>query len=122
MHGAALIDGVLAEALRISCQRGNVRVLRLEVELSSSGHVTGDEVRSRLAALSRGTSADGAEVRIRTTERRFRCFSCGEIFTSSDDGLSAECPKGHGVAVCIDEPRDCVLAAVEIANPASGAD
>jgi Zn finger protein HypA/HybF involved in hydrogenase expression len=122
MHGAALIDGILAEALRVSRERGNARVTRLEVELSPTGHVTQDEVRTRLAALSRGTSADGADIRIKTTARRFRCFSCGEVFTSFEAGPSAECLDCHGVAMSIDEARDCVLAAVEVADPASGAD
>ena len=122
MHGAALIDGMLAEALRVSHQCGDARVVQLEVALSPSGHVTPGEVRSRLAVMSRGTTAEHALVKIKTTERRFRCFSCGEVFSSPDPGPSAECPKCHGVAVCIDEAGDCVLTAVDIADPVSGSD
>lgn len=121
MHGAALINGMLAEALRISGQNGDARVTRLDIEITATGEVTENEVRDRLFVISQGTPAEGAEVSITTCERAFRCFSCGATFTSQEGGLAVECPQCARVAICTDEARDCVLASVEIADAPSEA-
>lgn len=116
VHAAALINGMLAEALRISERNGNARVTRMDVQLTPAGEVTEDEVRDRLFVLSQGTPAEGAEVTVSTVGRSFRCFSCGAVFESADAGPSADCPLCGSVAICTDQARDCVLTAVDIAD------
>ena len=121
VHGAALITGMFVEALRISGENGDARITRLDVEITPAGEVTEGEVRDRLFVLSQGTPVEGAEVIVTTCQRSFRCFSCGASFTSPETGPSAECPQCRHVAMCTDQSRDCVLAAVEIADDHSPA-
>jgi len=116
------VDQILHEALRVSRDHDDARVVRLDIELSPSGHIDPEAVRRELVAEASGTAAEGAELSIVTAEHHYRCSSCGQLFTSPAGSAAVECPACEESAVALERPGVCVLTSVEVANPASGSD
>ncbi len=110
MHELSLANAVLESVLRVVAEHGAARVVELEVECGVLQQVVPEALETAFEALSQGTAAGGARLRIREVGLRARCRACGREYAAALDNYV--CP-GCGVAdVEVVAGREVVLRSV----------
>ena len=125
MHEVRAMQDIVETVLERARQAGGTRVLRVELALNSSGHLTEEVARRHFAALAAGTIADGATLAVTALPGTYQCIACGRRFSSLRSGEDAACPDCGGSALPTPRQDGCYLSAIEVAcnadEPAHGA-
>lgn len=112
MHEMSLAEGLieLVEEEARKAGAGRVKVVRLA--LGALGHVEAEAMRFCFDAVSRGTSAEGAELDIVTVPGAGWCLDCGKTVPLTERfGACPECGQYHVQMTAGDDLR---LAELEV--------
>ena len=115
MHEVAAMRGVVQTALEHMQKAGGARVTGVELVLSTSGHLTAAAARQHFALCAANTAAANATVTIIERPARYQCFTCLQVFESTEPAESATCPTCGGVALEIEHEEICALRGIDIA-------
>jgi hydrogenase nickel incorporation protein HypA/HybF len=88
MHELAITESLID---CISEQVGEMRVLRVVVEIGALSAVVADAIRACFAVCCQGTSLEGATLEVVTIQGAGRCESCGAERPVSDLLENCEC-------------------------------
>jgi hydrogenase nickel incorporation protein HypA/HybF len=87
MHELSVTQAILDTALRYAEQAHAKAIRVLDLRVGALSGVVGESVRFYFEMISRGTLAEGAQLRIEVVPPRARCRACGvERDLSSDAG------------------------------------
>jgi hydrogenase nickel incorporation protein HypA/HybF len=90
MHEYSIMQSALNQALSEARQAGATRVHEIRLRIGVLSGVVPDALQFAFEALTPGTLAEGALLRIEEVPARFWCGKCGREFVSAN--LYAECP------------------------------
>jgi hydrogenase nickel incorporation protein HypA/HybF len=90
LHELSITENLLEIALRHAEQAGARRIMRLNLVIGQLSSVVDDSVAFYWDIVSRGTIAEGAELRFERVPGTLRCLSCGHVFPL--DGQDYACP------------------------------
>lgn len=90
MHELSITENLLEIALRHAEQAGARRIMRLNLVIGQLSSVVDDSVTFYWDIVSRGTIAEGAELRFERVPGTLCCLSCGHVFPL--DGQDYACP------------------------------
>lgn len=119
MHEIAAMRGVVTTVLEHMREAGAECVTRVELELGTSSHLTEEAARQHFAVLTRGTPAEGAELKLAWLPATYQCFMCLCRFESAFSPLEALCPDCGGPALEIGHQDICAVRAIEITTGSS---
>lgn len=117
MHELALTEDLLAHAIRSAEAAGARAIRQITLSVASTSHAQPDAIRAHFRVISRGTLADGADLRIIPRPVSHLCPHCGQSFVVTDEWA---CP-GCGAPALLDhhEP-EMMLEDVEAYVAATG--
>jgi hydrogenase nickel incorporation protein HypA/HybF len=110
MHELSLANALLESLLRVAAEQRATRIVELEVDCGVLQQVVPEALATAFEALSQGTPAAGARLRIREVGLRVRCRKCGAEYAAAIDNYVC---AGCGAAdVELLAGRDMVLRSV----------
>jgi hydrogenase nickel incorporation protein HypA/HybF len=113
MHELAATRGMLAIALEVAREAGGARVTAIDLVVGDLTSFVDDSVQFYFDALSRGTPADGAELRFRREPAEGRCLDCGLVFPVTPP-LARTCPACASLALRVSGGKDFYVSSVEV--------
>ena len=111
MHEVGLIAGVLEQAVAAAREAGAKRIHGLTFVVASGGRIAPSSVEALFSALSRGTIAEGATLKIELQPRRHLCLACGKTCVSASDDV---CPSCGNALLPERRAPELVLSSVEV--------
>ncbi len=115
MHEARVMREIVETVLERARQAGGRRVLRVELALGPSGHLTEEVARRHFAALAAGTIAAEAALAVTALPGTYQCIACGRCFSSLQSDEDAACPDCGGPALPTPGQASCYLSTIEVA-------
>ncbi len=112
MHELSIMESALSLALDQAKQAGAHKVHWIRLRIGRLSGVIPDALEFAFEALTPGTMAEGADLKIEDVPARFWCQGCGREFEADD--LFAECPQCGKPSADLRSGRELELAAVEI--------
>ena len=113
MHELPATRGMLDLALESMRRAGAERVLAIDVVVGDLTSIVDDSVQFYFDVLSRGTPADGAELRFRREAAEGRCLECDHEFGVTPP-LVRTCPACESLALRVTGGRDFYIASIEV--------
>lgn len=96
MHELPVTRSILDIVLRHSAANEVARVLSVDISIGALSDLEAQWIQDYFDHLSRGTVAEGAEIRVRRSPLMFRCRACAAEFVASREELGrARCPGCH---------------------------
>jgi hydrogenase nickel incorporation protein HypA/HybF len=93
MHELPVTQSILEIVLRHAEAQGVNEVLSVDLKIGALSDLEAEWLQSYFDALSRGTVAEGAKLRIHRSPLTFLCEPCAREFTATREELeSARCP------------------------------
>ena len=94
MHELPVTRSILAIVLKHAEANGVDRVLAIDLKVGALSDLEPEWLQNYFDHLSRGTPAEGAELRVSRSELTFLCEGCGERFDAAREELEkARCPQ-----------------------------
>ena len=112
MHEVSLVESMVALVEYERRRHVFSRVRTIGVQLGALGHVEPEALRFCFDAVTRGTIADGAQLRIETIPGQGRCSACQRIVALHD--RFATCPACGHADVRITAGDELRLAELEV--------
>ena len=112
MHELSLMEQTLAIAVTHAQRAGAQRIHLLTMRVGALSGVVPDALRFAFEVLSRGTMADGAELRIEPVPIIAHCAPCGREFETAD--LLGACPRCGEPATQVRQGRELELGSLEV--------
>jgi hydrogenase nickel incorporation protein HypA/HybF len=110
MHEMSIASALMEQLLQLADQQHAARITDVEVHCGAMQQVVPESLRFAFEALSAGTLAAGATLRIVEEGLLAQCRSCGERFEAAIGDY--RCPKCQAADVEIVAGRDIVLRTV----------
>jgi hydrogenase nickel incorporation protein HypA/HybF len=112
MHELSIMDSALNVALERAREAGATHVQEVRLRVGTLSGVVPDALQFAFEALTPGTLAAGARLRIDDVPARFFCGVCSQEFQADD--LLAECPTCHQPSGELRAGRELELASLEV--------
>jgi hydrogenase nickel incorporation protein HypA/HybF len=112
MHELSIMQSALDQALEQARFAGARRVHEIHLRVGVLSGVVPEALQMAFEALTAGTLADKAALKVENVAARFWCRDCHREFTS--ETLFAECPKCRRVSPELRAGRELELASLEI--------
>jgi hydrogenase nickel incorporation protein HypA/HybF len=112
MHEFSIMQSALNQALREARLAGAVRVHEIRLRIGVLSGVVPDALQFAFEALTPGTPAEGALLRIEDVPARFWCAPCQREFVSPN--LYAECPDCGTPSGELRAGRELELSSMEV--------
>ncbi len=112
MHELPFVENILQITLEHAEKAGAQRVLALNLVIGQMSSIVDDSVQFYWDLLSRGTIAEGAELRFQRVPAVYRCWDCGNTYTL--DGEHLACPQCGSVRVQLVQGDEFRLESIEI--------
>lgn len=96
MHELPVTRSILAIVLRHAEAHGVTRVKTIDISIGALSDLEGDWLQNYFDHLSRGTAAEGAELRVRRFPLTFGCEPCSLEFNATREELEIACCPGCG--------------------------
>jgi hydrogenase nickel incorporation protein HypA/HybF len=94
MHELPVTQSILEIVLRHAEAQGVKQVLAIDLKIGALSDLEAEWIQSYFDTLSRGTPAEGAQLRVQRSPLTFLCHGCSQEFTAGRDELdSARCPN-----------------------------
>ena len=106
------MESALKLALDEAANAGARRLHTLRLRIGSLSGVVPDALQFAFEALTPGTAAEGAQLRIEEVPARFWCARCQQEFTADD--LFSDCPVCRTPSRDLRGGRELEIAALEI--------
>lgn len=105
MHSLGLAQDLLRAVLGEAAQHDGRHVRSIHVTLGHHDFTEAESVQFCLEALSQGTLADGAEIRVASAQSSLRCADCEGIFETENPANT--CPSCGQSALTMIQEADC---------------
>jgi len=112
MHELALAQGVVDIVEAQARVESFTRVRRIVLTVGALSHVEPEALRFGFESASRGTRAEGAELRIDRPEGGGTCMGCGEDVTLTQRGDA--CPRCGSYQVLVTSGEELRVAELEV--------
>ena len=112
MHELSIMQSALEQALEQARLAGARRVHEIRLRVGVLSGVVPEALQMGFEALSAGTIAEKATLKIDTVPARFWCGTCQDEFTS--ETFYAECPTCQRISPELRAGRELELASLEI--------
>lgn len=112
MHELSIMQSALELVLKRAGAAQATRVHSIQLRVGDLSGAVPEALRFAFEAVSQGTLAEGAELRIERVPARFWCQQCQAEFASAD--MLAECDTCHGISVELRAGRELELALMEV--------
>jgi hydrogenase nickel incorporation protein HypA/HybF len=112
MHELSIMQSALEQALEQARQAGAQRVHEIRLRVGALSGVVPEALQMAFEALTVGTTAEKAVLKIEAVPARFWCVSCDREFAS--EKIFAECPRCRCVSRELCTGRELELASLEI--------
>jgi len=94
VHELPVTRSILEIVLRQAESHQVTKVVAVDITIAALSDLEGEWLQSYFDHLSRGTPAEGAELRVRRAPLTFRCDACSSEFQATREELaSARCPR-----------------------------
>jgi hydrogenase nickel incorporation protein HypA/HybF len=114
MHEIGLMQRMVEVALEHAASAGARQVQRVTVRVGAESGVVPDVITLAFEVATRGTIAEGAELRIEDVPIACFCTACDLEFAPAD--ALQECPSCHRLGAEVRRGREFELASLEIAE------
>lgn len=113
MHELSVTQAMLSTALDAAERAGGGRVTAIELVIGELGSMVDDSVQFYFGVLSRGTPAEGAELRVRRVPGEAACLDCSAHYPVRPP-LDAVCPVCGGTSVRVAGGFQFLIDAIEV--------
>ena len=113
MHEYGIAKSVIETLLPEAEKNGRGRIIKIELVLGDFNNVMPESLLLHLEALSRGTAAQDAEVKINRVALEVKCHECGKTGRPADK-LVMLCPHCGGLGVEIVAGKELEITAIEV--------
>ncbi len=115
MHELAVTESLLQVVLRHAGEGGAGRVVSVSVKVGELSDLVNEWMQRYFDYLSRGTVAEGAQIRIERVPATFRCGGCGEVFPADPRRREAiRCPLCASGEMTLMTGRECFVQQIEV--------
>jgi hydrogenase nickel incorporation protein HypA/HybF len=123
MHELPVTQAILDTALNAAQQAGAVRIVAIDLVIGELSGIVGDSVQFYFDILSKGTLAQGAQLRFQRQPARADCPDCGHSYNVTPP-LAPFCPVCGSSRVQVSGGRQFYLESIEIddQNPRGATD
>ena len=111
MHELSITQNLLDLAVRHGEAAGARRITVLNLVIGELSSVVDDSVQFYWDFVSRGTLAEGAELRFERVPARLRCQDCGHEFPPNEDYA---CPACHSQHIAVSRGEEFYLQSIEV--------
>jgi hydrogenase nickel incorporation protein HypA/HybF len=115
MHELPITQSILDLVLAHADQAGGGKVERVHLVVGELSRVVDESVSFYWDILSRGTAAEGSELRFEHVPLRMQCDECGNTFHPQE--LSFRCPACDAARVRVIAGRDLRVEAIDVDLP-----
>ena len=112
MHELPFVESILKITLEHAEKAGAQRVVALNLVIGQMSSIVDDSVQFYWAILSKGTIAEGAELRFQRIPAVYRCWDCGHTYPL--DGQHLACPRCGSVRVQLIQGDEFRLESIDI--------
>ncbi len=119
MHELPVTQGMLAVVLEAAEKAGNRRVLAIDVVIGDLTSIVDDSVQFYFDILSKGTLAEGAQLRFRREPATATCAECGHAFEVRPP-LVVECPRCGSPFIRISGGTEFYVESIEVEEDTAG--
>jgi hydrogenase nickel incorporation protein HypA/HybF len=110
MNELSVAHGLLQDLQHESEKHGVSRISRVHVRIGSLCTIVPEALTLFFEAVSLGTVAEGAELKIGVVPARGRCDKCGRNFDVDMDASIVACPQCGGIAAELISGREVEIA------------
>jgi hydrogenase nickel incorporation protein HypA/HybF len=123
MHELAVTQGILDVAIDAARRNGAGRITAIDLVIGEMSSIVDDSVQFYFDILSKGTLAEGAQLRFQREAARALCSDCGTALRASPP-LAPVCPHCGSARISVTGGRDMRLDNIEVADedPRAAAD
>jgi len=118
MHELSITQTMLELVLEQARQNGSKKVQRINLVIGEMSGVVDDCVRFYFDFLSKGTTAEEAQLSFKRVTPKARCRECGKQFKLN--GLDWTCPCCRTTRIDIVEGKELFLESIEVDNGDKG--
>ena len=114
MHEVGLMQNALEIAFKAAEDKGASRVTSMGLRIGSLSGVVPDAMRFAFEAMTPGTIAEGAELRIEEILATCWCAKCSSLFETDD--ILTLCPRCGTPSADVRDGRDMRITFVEVSD------
>lgn len=119
MHELPVTEGLLEVVLESAEQHGASRVVAIELVIGDLSSIVDDSVQFYFDILSKGTPAEGAELRFTRVAAKATCLDCGWS-DEVEAPLTPWCPNCGGNRLRIEGGREFTVSSIEVDDEDTG--
>ena len=112
MHELSIAEALLELTLKHAGEAPGARVTAVHLVIGQLASVVDDSVQFYWDEISRGTLAEGAQLRFKRVAARFHCEACGHDYAPGADVLA--CPQCGSAQVRLTAGGEFYLEALEV--------
>ncbi len=112
MHELSVTQGMLEIALKHAQQAGAQRITHINLVIGDLSSIVDDSVQFYFDIISQDTIAEGAQLVFQRVPATFRCWDCGNIYTSR--GHDFTCPQCGGMKVEVIAGNELRVESIEV--------
>jgi len=123
MHEFSISSEIVRSVLDAAGKNKGKKVLSIQLEIGELTHLNGEQVAFWVHELFKGSVAEGAEVKIKTTKARIHCKACGYrggMESDQEDSfrhlMPLTCPRCNGIQIRAVKGRECILRRIQVAR------
>ncbi len=113
MHELGIMESALGLVQRCAAERNARRVERVVLRIGTLSGVDPDSLRFAFEVVSRGTSAEGADLDIESVPATAYCKGCQEEFTATAADFVLRCPNCSVLCGDVRRGREIELSRLE---------
>ncbi len=113
LHELPITQGLLSVVVETATQAGAERVHSIDIVIGELTSIVDDSVQFYFDILSRGTVAEGAELRFRREPATATCLDCGHSFAVRPP-LIVECPQCHSALIRVSGGNEFYVQSIEV--------